>query len=187
MPGAGDLYEAAQELLAAAEAALEDSPGGPIEGGSIWPGLPAYDCVPALYVHAGGPSVGDTYPLQPPLQPMQRMQTSGMVLLVQMTITVLRCVPKIEQRGQNLLLPNPAELGAASEATMGDVWAIWNYLKYAHLPVSQGGLGTLFQTPSGRREFQFDPAVPIPTSGGAGGWEIPVRFQLGGFDWPGSS
>lgn len=181
--GPGDLYAAAQELLAACVVALEDSPGGPIMDAStaIWPGLPSYDCVPALYVHAGGPSVADTYPLQPPLQPAQRMVTTGMVLLAQFTITVLRCVPVLEQDGQTIALPSPAELGAAAEEVYGDLWAIWNYLIFAHRPVSQGGLGTLFQTPSGRREFQFDPAIPVPTSGGAGGWEVPVRVQLGGY------
>jgi hypothetical protein len=169
------LYDASVELLQAAAAAVATTPGGPIDFQAIWPGLPAYDCVPALFVHAGGPSVGDTYPLQPPLQPMQRIVTSGLVLLIQLTITVLRCVPVIEQEQQSVLLPNPGLISQAAYETMSDVWAIWNVLIDMHRD------GSLFQTPSGRREFILDPAVPVRTSGGAGGWEIPVRVQLGGY------
>lgn len=187
MPGAGDLYATAEELLSAAATALAtDSPAGGIGYQAIWPGLPSFDCVPALYVHVGGPQVADTIPVQPALQPMQRFQTSGAVLLIQLTVTVLRCVPTIEGDGQTLLLPQPAEVNATAADVYGDLWAIWNYFIFAHLPVSQGGLGTLFQTPSGRREFQLSPAVPVPTSGGAGGWEIPVLVQLGGYR-PGDS
>lgn len=176
MPGGpGDLYAAASELLAAAAAALVDAPGGAIELQAIWPGLPSYDCVPALYVHAGGASVGDTYPLQPPLQPLQRIVTSGEVNLISLTITVLRCVPIVGEQGQNILLPDPVAINASSEEIYGDVWAIWNYLKNAHRA------GTLFQRPSGRREFGFGAAVPIRTSGGAGGWEIPISVELGGY------
>jgi hypothetical protein len=180
-PGPGDLYAAAQELMAATADAVATSPGGPIDfdhGGvqAIWPGLPSYDCVPALYVHAGGAAIGDTYPLQPPLQPMQRMVTTGQVPLLQLTITVLRCVPVIEEDQQSIVLPSQALIEAAAQQVYGDLWAIWNHLKNEHRA------GNLFQRPSGRREFIFDPAVPVRTSGGAGGWEIPIRVELGGYN-----
>jgi uncharacterized protein (DUF1501 family) len=177
MPGAAtDLWDCAAELLAAAAIALEtEAPAGPIDYQAIWPGLPSYDCVPALYVHVGGPAIADTYPLQPPLQPMQRIVTSGEVNIVQLTITVLRCVPVIEQESQSILLPSPALINQSAHDVLGDLWAIWNYLKNQHR------LGNLYQTPSGRREFAFDPAQPVRTSGGAGGWEIPIRVQLGGY------
>jgi hypothetical protein len=176
MPGPNDLYATAVELLAAAAEALDTTDAGGIDYQAIWPGQPAYDCVPALFVHAGGPAVADTYPLQPPLQPMQRIAYANEVVLVQFTITVLRCVPIIEGEGQTILLPLPVDVNAASAAVYADVWAIWNHLKNLHRA------GTLFQTPSGRREFAFDPAIPVLSSGGAGGWEIPVRLQLGGYN-----
>lgn len=177
MAGPNDLYLLAEELLTNAAAALQDAPAGPIDARAtaVWPGLPSYDCLPALYVHVGGASVGDTYPLQPPLQPMQRIRYGDMVELVQLTITVLRCVPVIEGTGQTLLLPLPADINAAAQEVLGDLWAIWNYLKNAYRA------GTLFASESNRREFAFDPAIPVRTSGGAGGWEIPVRVQLGGY------
>ena len=172
---AGDLYAAAEELLAAAALSLQDAPGGTISYQAVWPGMPAYDCAPALFVHAGGPRYGDTIPLSPPLQPYQRQVTTGVVNLIELTITVLRCVPTLEQAGQTIALPSPAAVSAAAEQTMGDVWAIWNGLKNQHRA------GTLFQRPSGRREFGFNPAVAVRTSGGVGGWEIPCVLELGGY------
>lgn len=174
-PGPDDLYDAAQQLLDAAAVAVATARGGAIDLQAIWPGLPSYDCVPALYVHAGGTSIGDTLPLQPALQPMQRMVTTGEVNLLQLTITVLRCVPVIEEEQASILLPDPVAISAAAAECYADLWAIWNHLKNEHRA------GHLFQRPSGRREFVFDPAVPVRTSGGAGGWEIPIRVELGGF------
>jgi hypothetical protein len=171
-----DLYDAAVTLLAAASEAVEDTPGGAITYQAIWPGAPSYDCVPALFVHAGGLAVADTYPLQPPLQPMQRIVDGGLVELLELRITVLRCVPVIDQAQQSIVLPSPALINASSQEVFADLWAIWNHLKNLHRA------GLLFQSPSGRREFAFDPVIPIRTSGGAGGWEIPVRFQLPGYN-----
>lgn len=176
---ASDLFDAAETLLnAASDALTNEAPAGPISFQAIWPGLPAYDCVPMLAVHAGGANVADTYPLQPPLQPGQRIAYGDMVDLVAFTITVLRCVPGIEQVSQTSLLPDPDAITASAADCYGDLWAIWNHLKNEHRA------GVLFQTPSGRREFFLDPAVPVRTSGGAGGWEIPVRVQLGGYNRP---
>lgn len=173
--GPSDLYEAGLEYLNACSAALETTDAGAITYQVLWQGLPPYDCVPALFVHAGGPSVGDTYPLQPPLQPMQRLVTTGEVILIQFTATVLRCAPTLLQHGQTVRLPDPATTMAAAKESMDDVWAIWNYCKTAHRD------GSLFQSASGRREFMFQPATPIRTSGGAQGWEIPISVQLGGY------
>lgn len=174
-PGPADLYAAAEELLAAASDGVDTSPGGHINYQAISPGLPPFDCPPALYVHAGGASIGDTLPLAPPLQPMQRIVTTGEVNLIAFTITVIRCVPVPTQGTQTVKLPSPAAISAAAELMYGDLWAIWNHLKNEHRD------GNLFQTPSGRREFILLPAVPVRTSGGAGGWEIPIGVQLGGY------
>lgn len=176
MPGsATGLYGAAEELLAAAEAALADSPGGPLVHAAVWPGAPAFDCPEALYVYLGGPAVADTYPLQPPLQPMQRSVTTGQVDLVSYTIQVTRCAPVIEQEGQTLRLPSQGSIENAAQTCYGDAWAIWNYLIHAHRA------GFLFQSPSGRREFEVQPVTPLPTSGGVAGFVIPVRVQVPGY------
>lgn len=177
MPGPGDLYTAAELLLSAAGEALLTAPAGgiPMTSQAIWPGAPSFDCIPALYVHAGGAQFADTFPLSPPLQPHQQIVTTGEVNLVTMTITVLRCVPVVDQTQQSVLLPSAAAISQAASDCYGDLWAIWNHLKNLHRS------GALFQTPSGRREFRYLPAVPVRTSGGAGGWEIPVSFELPGY------
>lgn len=176
MAGApGDLYAAAVELLAAASVAVDGAPAGHIERQLVSQSAPVFDCAPQLSVHAGGPSVADTYPLQPPLQPMQRIVTTGLVDIVLMTITVTRCVAVLEAEGQTVLLPTPDVLSADAAACYGDLWAIWNHLVKEHRE------GNLFQSPSKRREFQLEPANPLNNGGGVGGWEIPVRFQIPGY------
>lgn len=174
-PGPGDLFAAAQALLTASAAGVATSPGGPIDYQAIWPGLPAFDCAPAIHVHTGGASFADTYPLQPPLQPMQQIAMNGEVNLIVFTVTVLRCVPTVTQGQSSVLLPQVAAITESARITMGDLWAVWNHLKNQHRA------GLLFQTPSGRREFRFLPAVPLRTSGGVGGWEIQVAVELSGY------
>jgi len=172
---AGDLFAAAQTLLAAAAAALEDAPAGPIDRMLVSQSAPVFDCAPQLSVHAGGPSIADTYPLQPPLQPMQRIVSTGLVDLVLMTITVTRCVSKLGDDGQTITLPTPQAMTDDAEACYGDLWAIWNHLIKEHRE------GNLFQSASKRREFTLEPAQPLNNGGGVGGWEIPVRFQIPGY------
>lgn len=175
MPGPDDLFDAAVELLGAAAEIIATTPGGPILYQAVWYGPPAYDCVPMLVVHAGGPSIAGTYPLQPPLAEMQRTVTTRNVYLAQLTITVLRCLPTVEEQGQTLLNPDPAVVTAAARIVLADGWALWNGL------IARHRAGTLFGSPSGRREFMLETPMPVRPQGGAGGWEIPVRFQLGSY------
>lgn len=182
MSGAvGDLFALAAEYLDACAAGItKQSPGGTIDYQAVSPGEPSFDCVPAIYVHVGGPGMGDTLPLTPAMQPMHRIRTTGLVDLIQMTCTVIRCVPVPEQHGETVTFPAPVDITASAEDTLGDLWAIWNYL------ITEYRADRLFFSPSGAREFIIDPAVPVHTSGGAGGWEIPIRVQLGGYRWDGS-
>lgn len=174
MAGPSDLFDTAQELLAAAAAALETTPGGGIAYQAVWQGLPVWDCPPMLTVHAGGPSIAPTT-AGPVLGPMQRIVVTGEVNIVSFTVTVLRCVPSLLQRGQSTVLPSAADETASSQVCYADAWAVWNYLKNAHRA------GTLFQRPSGRREFALIQALPLRTSGAAGGWEIHVGVEVGGY------
>jgi hypothetical protein len=173
---ATDLADLADTFLAACARAVALSPGGSIEYQAVWPGPPAFDCAPSILVNVGGPVVSDTYPLQPPLQPMQRIVTTGIVNQIALTATVLRCVTVIEQAGQVAVFPAPSKITTDAHTTLGDLWAVWNYLVHQHRN------GSLFQTPSGRREFALDPAVAVRNQGGFGGWQIPIRVQLGGYD-----
>lgn len=173
----GDLWAAAVELIdAAADCLATDSINGAPAYQAIWQGLPPFDFAPSLHVHAGGPSVADTYPLQPPLQPWQRTVTTGYVSLVMLTITIVREVPvPIQTGGQTVTMPFPQDVNATTEICYADLWSIWNGLIRKHRE------GTLFASPSGRREFRLEAAVSLKTSGGFGGWEIPVSFNLPGY------
>lgn len=172
MAGAGDLYLLCREYLEAVSESLSLAPGGPTAVGYVSPGPPAWDCCDQLTVHAGGPAEADTQPLGPPLQVGFRIVDPGRVTLVALTATVLRCVPTITPQGT----PPAAKLEAAAAVTLGDVWAIWNHL------ASRLRARTLFARPDGEpREFVFDPAIALNTSGGCAGWQVPVRVELDGY------
>jgi hypothetical protein len=172
---ATDLYDLCDEYLTACVAAVATAPGGEIDRFFVSPGPPAWDCCPQLTVHAGGPAEGDTAPLNPPLQPGHRAEV-GIVNLVAMTATVIRCVPTFdEQTGR---FPDAASIDAAAQATLGDCWAIWNHL----LTLKRaGGIFAGLDGDAREREMFLDPAVALNTSGGCAGWQLQIRVQLWGY------
>jgi hypothetical protein len=174
MPGAvTDLYDVSRELLEACAQALALTPGGAIDRAYVSPGVPAWDCE-QLTVHAGGPVVADTAPLQPPLQPGRRIEEVGMVNLVTITATVIRCcVPGPEAEGQTIYFPPAEDLDAVAKVILADCWAIWNHV------ATLKRAGTLW--PPKTRELFFDPAVAVGASGGCAGWQMQMRVQLDGF------
>lgn len=173
--GPGDLYLLAKEYLDACADAVASGVGGPIPRAFVSPGLPAWDCCPQLSVHAGGPAIADTFPLQPPLQPGHRSDNGETLHLVNLTATVLRCVPTLGEDAT--LMPEPGDLDAAAAEMLGDVWAIWNHVRRLYRE------DLLFANPygGGRRELFFDPAVSLMPQGGCCGWQIQIRVQLGGY------
>lgn len=172
---AGDLFAAAQELLLATDEALELAPGGRIDAPFVSPGMPAFDFTPMLTVHAGGTQFADSAPLQPPMQPLQRIHV-GNLDLVQLVITVTRVVPviNVDSGGAIVGFPTPSEMEASAERIFGDLWTIWNHLKTKYRA------GDLFD--GAPREFVFNAAHSVHAQGGHGGWEIPVLLQLGGYN-----
>lgn len=175
MSGVDDLYTLCREYLDACAAAVATAPGGAIARAYVATALPAFDCE-QLTVHAGGPAEGDTAPLQPPLQLGHRADNVGAVHLINMTATVCRCAPVITSKGQTVLNPNIAQMEAHSRITLGDLWAIWNYIRARYRD------DTLFTTTMGRRrELFFDPAVAVNTAGGITGWQVQIRVQLDGY------
>lgn len=173
MAGApGDLFALAAEWLAVCEIAVSTAAGGPIGRAYVSPGPPVLDCAPQLTVHPGGPSEADTFPLQPSLAPGHRSTVQGEVNLISLTAIAVRCIPTLSNDGA---LPTEASMEAAAAEIHGDLWAIWNVTRSRHHD------GSLFPSPSNSRELFFDPAFPIVPSGGIGGWQIPIRVQLGGY------
>ncbi len=169
---ATDLYDAAEQLLAACLEGIALGPGGPISRSYVSPGQPPFDCEQCT-VWVGGPSLSMTAPLQPPIQPMVRVGAGRQVNQVQMTCTVIRCVPVIGNVGPKF--PGPSKIDLASQAIYGDCWAIWNHV--ATLKRN----GTLFP-PAKTRFMGFDPAVAVLTSGGFGGWNLQFSVELDGYN-----
>lgn len=175
MSGVNDLYQAASDYLAACEQAVASAPGGPIARSFVSPGVPAIDCAPQLAVYVGGPIEADTRPLSPPLVLGRRAEPggAGAVHLVNLTCVVARCVDTLTDDGS---FPSASALEANAVDTIGDVWAIWNVVRALYRA------GLIFTRPDGeRRELYFDGAIPLVTSGGAGGFQIPVRVQIDGY------
>lgn len=173
---ASDLFDLALEWKAVCLEAVASTVGGAIAHAFVSPGPPSIDCVPQLSVYPGSPiAEADTSPLSPPLSQGQRDHLTGTVHLVNLTCVVVRCIPTVEEDGA---LPEPAKIEAAAKETSEDVWAIWNFTRTRHRE------GTLFASPSGTRELILDPAFPIPPGGDSGGWQIPLRVQLGGYAPP---
>lgn len=170
---ASALYDACAELLAAADSALALTIGGAIPRKFVSPGMPVFDCPPQLTVHSGGPSMADTAPLSPWLQPGHRVHIGSIVDLAVLTITVARCTPTLKETAHKITFPNPADLDASAQEILNDVWVIWNHL------VTLKKNETLF--PPLQREMFFGAAVALRTSGGVAGWEIPIRVQLPGY------
>ncbi len=168
-----DLYNLCREYLEACSEAVAMTPAGPIGRQFVSPGVPAWDCCPQLTVHAGGPAEGDTAVLTPPLQPGFR-PTLGLVDLIAMTATVIRCVPVLVDDGS---LPSAPAIDKAAQNVLEDCWAIWNHVLTRVID------GTLFVRPDGQgqREVFLDPAVALNAAGGCAGWQIQVRVQLGGY------
>lgn len=170
---AEDLYNLCGSLLAACMEAVETTPGGAIDRAFVSPGNPAFDCAPQLTVHAGGPYIADTMPLQPPLQPAHRVGDGRALIMVAMTVTVLRCAPTLEQHGQTIALPGADDLDACAAEVLADCWAIYNHV----FNLKRDGL--LFGPKT--REVIFDPAVPLNLAGATAGWQIQFRVQLNGY------
>lgn len=168
------LYDLAREYLVACEEAVALTPGGVIARSFVSAGAPSFDCPDQLSVHAGGPAEAETELTAPPLAPGHRSGEIGLVNIVALTATIIRCSPTVAESRGKLVFPKPAELDAVARDTMSDVWAVWNHVRTRYRAK------TLFFVADRRRELYFDPASPVATSGGAAGWQIPIRVQLDG-------
>lgn len=165
-----DLWNLANEYLKACVAALETTPAGAPQRVYVSPGPPAWDCCPQLTVHVGGPVVAATSPGGGALADGHRMAVAGMVNLIDLTATIIRCAPGIREDSE----PAPPEdFDRCSAYTLADLWSIWNYITSAH------NAGDLF--PGSCREVFLDPAALLAQQGGCAGWQISVRVQLGGY------
>ena len=169
MPGLDDAYDAAAEYLALCQQALATTPAGALGRAYVSPGVPVWDC-DQVTVHVGGPVIADTQPTSPAMAPGLRITYVDVLNVVNLTATVLRCIPILDEEGAP---PPAAELDAAARVVDADLWAIWNHLRHYK------ATGALF--PPTQRELFIDAAASI-AAGGVGGWQIPIRVTLYGYD-----
>ena len=167
----GDLYRGLTNFFEVCKAALAaDTPDGLPDCAYVTEGPPAWDSCPCVMAWTGAPEVGDTFPLQPSLAPMHRVQLERQVNLVSYTVVVLRCQPLINERGD---LPTPAEHAQATEQINADMWALWNWLREAKKQE------ILF--PPKIREFSLAPGIAYNPMGAAAGCAITCRTELDGY------
>lgn len=172
------LYDFAVELLDACADALGTTAAGAPDRRFVSPGLPVIDCCPLLAVHVGSILEGQTAPSSPPMVTGHRPSFMRQPL-VQMVITIVRCVPVGSGDNANSYSPpSVAQLDAAAEVLAIDAWVIVNYLNWRQRA------GDLFL--GGCQAVFIDPAVSLDPQGGCGGWQIPVRAAIDGYDAYGS-
>lgn len=169
MGAASDLQDLAEDVLAAAGQILQ-AETAPALRSFVAHGPPALDCCDQLAVHVAtigeAPTTGPTV-LSPGLR-----HTSGRVNLTTLIVTISRCHPVLDADGQP---PKAAELTAAAALLNADAWALWNGL-YRMRDQLFAACDLVF----------FDGMVPLPPQGGCAGWALQIRFELPGYQTPGS-
>lgn len=160
------LYDAAAALLAAAVAALDLTDARAPARFYVSDGPVALDCE-QVTVEVAGIGQADTAPQSPFLEPGRRPLIASLGL-VALKITATRCVPVVSDSGRP---PSVAAIQASAQKVLADGWSIWNYL---HQQIRDGALFP------GCQGVFIDPAQPIGTSGGVGGWTLTVRVPLDG-------
>jgi len=177
--GADDLYVALDNFFEVCKFALAQDaaiPGyEPEETGCpacayVAEGPPAWDACPCLICWTGAPEVGDTFPLQPTLAPMHRIQLERQVNIITVTAVVLRCQPTLGPNGE---LPTPEAHAHVTRQINTDMWTLWNWLKEAKRQE------ILF--PPKIREFGLQPGIAYNPMGAAAGCAITCRFELDGY------
>lgn len=164
----GDLYLLAEEFLSACEDALNTIPiaipgldGAPARS-YVAPGRPAADCCPQLTVHTQGileEQLGAVVP--------GRSYMTSRLNQVTLAMTLFRCAPTEK------VMPEVAELVAASTQVNADAWALWNHL----FNMVKNGL--LFSTCG---EVHWNPMSAIQPEGSCVGWYWPVEVALDGYE-----
>lgn len=86
-------------------------------------------------------------------------------------LMVVRCVPALPKTGRGFA-PDVATLSAAALQTDADAWVLWNGINTARK------LGRFNDLCSGVAVGQ---ATAMQTSGGFGGWQLPIYVQIDGY------
>lgn len=162
-------WEYADELLAVAHEALEDTEDGSVDlRFRIW-GRPAAPTPGCEQLTVSGWSLGELGTLTPTVGGVGKRHVTGRVNLLGFLVTLFRCAATFDEQGNP---PTSEQIEDASEPMFDSVWAIWTRV-YQEMRA-----GDLFD---GRcMELFFDGARALDTSGGLHGAEIEFRAEIDG-------
>lgn len=171
MPGAGDLFATAEELLVAAAEALDTVPdqldtsyAGAPDRQFVAPGLPVHDCCEQLAVWVNPLGEGARTP--------QVLAADVRINQVTFRVHATRCIPQGEIVGKQYVPPDPAALSAAAAQLLADGWALWNHL------FNMVNADLLFTKCGDLVRWGGSALTP---SGGCAGWEIFFTVGLDGY------
>ena len=162
-----DVHTEADLIRQVAVAALdlvgdEDGLLGAPDRSLVTPGLPVDDCCEQIAVHVG---------------PIRRRQTVARGRVgrnawrseVEFTVTVGRCIPGPDDRGNG---PTVEQLEESARQINADGWALWNAVNNAYRDgIILGGCDPV----------DIGPMVDRNPSGGCGGWTLPIVAVVNGF------
>lgn len=170
MAGLDDTFDLAAVWLSAAADALDLTPARCPDRAYVSPGPPAFDCE-QLTAFSFTLTEAATSTPGGPLAPAQRVHR-GAVLLLEVQLSIVRCVPVIGEGGD---APPVADLAASALTLNRDVWALWN------------GLAAELRRDGSELAARCDGAFRVgaqalTASGGFGGWVVAYRVPIAGFD-----
>lgn len=173
-----DAHNAAEAFLDVAVATLNTLPdedatllGAPARQ-YIAAGAPAIDCEQVV-VWMPRIDETDTAPDGNQLAVGLRGQM-GRVNFPAYILMVVRCVPALPKQGKGFA-PDVATLSAAAAQTNADAWACWCGINTAR---KEGRFNDLCSA------VAVGGATAMQTSGGFGGWQLPIFVQLDGYQVP---
>lgn len=175
MPGPGDLFELAQELLDVCTEALDSVPD--FAGLDDLEGAPGYrfvsDAAPIpeccdegmLSVHVN--NVTDRFAREAePGAPKLNVPS--------LIVSLLRCVPMGDGEGADYTPPTAAEIETSARQLLADGWVLWNHI-YNAIRAEE------FLTRCRRADFVSMQSIR-PGDGQCAGWQLAFLAQLDGFD-----
>ena len=178
----GDLFEAQEELLDAAVAALDYLEtvgllGAPTRRGVVPPGELVIDC-DQVVVLAGPVGEIPTRPTNTAAAGGTKHRVYGRLTGVTLNVAVSRCcIPIGKTNGATYTPPTMAELQAASEQINADGWALWNGI-FTRLVAED------FEFLTKCNSITWETMTPLGPRGACAGWLVTLRAQLPGYMEP---
>lgn len=173
MAGPTDVQDIAVGLLAACVASLDEAAPATTAPARrfINPGVPVDDCCEQLVVYASPVTERATK------IPAGQRHRLAWINLVTFSVLIGRCIPGAETKGSKIVLPDPAELTAASAIVNADGWALWNGL---HNRAADGEIFSICD------DIVFGPLQARTPSGGCAGWLLDITAAVHGYKPAGS-